>query len=447
MLETVDGPRLESGDDEGALVAAIDHLIAGRYLSVPEGQGAVGRKLHDLARRLQAQAQAEVRRAVEMSVNTCEAVTGTAEMMRAIREMDERTQAIASASEEMVATVHDISANSDQVAAEAEQARTAANSVGDAARNAVSSMEDISRAVEEAAGRVENLAEASTKIGEIVEQIEAIAKQTNLLALNATIEAARAGEAGKGFAVVAGEVKNLASQTARATVDIRTRIEGLRTDMAAIVESMEKGAKAVEQGRAVITHTGDGIHDVVDRIEAVTAKTHDIAAILGQQTEASTEISQGIAKIAEMSALDVKGVEEVLDVMDRSTELVSTAINDLGAQEIEGFTILAAKSDHMLWRKQLAQMMAGRLHLDARELADHNACRLGKWYNAVRDPAIRDHPAFTRLAEPHRQVHAAGIAAVDRYNAGDLDGALQYIEKAAEASAHVVKVLDELAAG
>ena len=55
------------------------------------------------------------------------------------------------------------------------------------------------------------------KVGRVATEIDAIAKQTNLLALNATIEAARAGDAGKGFAVVAGEVKNLSSQTARAT--------------------------------------------------------------------------------------------------------------------------------------------------------------------------------------------------------------------------------------
>ncbi|MBC7313691.1 MAG: CZB domain-containing protein, partial [Rhizobium sp.] len=329
---------------------------------------------------------------------------------------------------------------------EAEQARIAADEAMHAAENAVATMQIITRAVEEAAGKVESLAEASSQIGEIVQQIEAIAKQTNLLALNATIEAARAGDAGKGFAVVAGEVKNLASQTARATEDIRSRIAKLRGDMGSIVASMEQGAKAVEEGRAVIATTGDGMRNVVGRIANVTAKMTDVAEILSQQNEASAEISRGIGTIADMAHQNVDGIDAVLDVMDRSDRIIAGAIGEMAKLEIGDFTIHVAKSDHMIWRKRLAEMVAGRTQLNPRELADHHSCRLGKWYDALKDPEIRNHPAYRKLEGPHRDVHAAGIKAAECYNDGDLDGALRKVREAAAASVFVMQYLDELAA-
>jgi hypothetical protein len=62
------------------------------------------------------------------------------------------------------------------------------------------------------------------KIQKFAKTSETIAGQTNLLALNATIEAARAGESGKGFAVVASEVKNLATQAAANSKELRTDV-------------------------------------------------------------------------------------------------------------------------------------------------------------------------------------------------------------------------------
>jgi methyl-accepting chemotaxis protein len=74
---------------------------------------------------------------------------------------------------------------------------------------------------------VATLASGAEQIGDVLGIIQQIAYRTNLLALNAAIEAARAGEMGKGFGVVASEVKNLASQTAKATEDISRRVASI----------------------------------------------------------------------------------------------------------------------------------------------------------------------------------------------------------------------------
>lgn len=119
----------------------------------------------------------------------------------------------------------------------------------------------------------EQLTNATQRIGDIVNLIEDIASQTNLLALNATIEAARAGDAGKGFAVVAGEVKNLASQTSRATEDI---------------------ASQVEEIRGLTDNVVNALHSVADVIGEVDQSAAAIAAAVEEQQASTAGISESI---------------------------------------------------------------------------------------------------------------------------------------------------------
>ena len=98
---------------------------------------------------------------------------------------------------------------------------------------------------------IHSLDEAAGRIGSVVGLISTIASQTNLLALNATIEASRAGDAGRGFAVVASEVKDLASQTSRATDDISTQIAAIQEATKHSVEEISSIAHVIEQLSAV----------------------------------------------------------------------------------------------------------------------------------------------------------------------------------------------------
>jgi methyl-accepting chemotaxis protein len=128
----------------------------------------------------------------------------------------------------VAASVEEASANVQTVASSAEELSTSVLEIG---RQVEQSSKIAGQAVVEADktnATVEGLNKTAQRIGEVVQLIETIASQTNLLALNATIEAARAGDAGKGFAVVASEVKSLASQTAKATEEIRAQIGDIR---------------------------------------------------------------------------------------------------------------------------------------------------------------------------------------------------------------------------
>jgi glycine betaine/proline transport system ATP-binding protein len=98
---------------------------------------------------------------------------------------------------------------------------------------------------------VHSLRESAQDIGNVVRIIDEITGQTNLLALNATIEAARAGEAGKGFAVVAQEVRQLASQTAKATQDVSLRIQAMQDATGNAAQSLQSITAVIEEISAI----------------------------------------------------------------------------------------------------------------------------------------------------------------------------------------------------
>ncbi|MDC7684487.1 CZB domain-containing protein [Asticcacaulis sp. BYS171W] len=105
-----------------------------------------------------------------------------------------------------------------------------------------------------------------------------------------------------------------------------------------------------------------------------------------------------------------------------------------------------AKSDHTLWKKRLAGMMAGLEGLRVDELVDHHSCRLGKWYDHVADPVLRNHPDFRALVKPHEEVHVRGREAAKRYADGDLVAARAAFEAMNVASTEVLMRLDRLIA-
>jgi len=175
-------------------------------------------------------------------------------------------------------------------------ARDLAVSVSEVGRHARTSNEIVRRTVTEteaARNVVAGLAELGGQIGAIVDLIRAIAGQTNLLALNATIEAARAGEAGKGFAVVAGEVKNLATQTERATGDITAQVARVRGETARAVEALSN-------------------------IGAVTAELGGIAAAIANAVDRQSEGMGSITRTAEHAAEGAKRVSAAMGDVERA---------------------------------------------------------------------------------------------------------------------------------
>ena len=380
---------------------------------------------------------------VDVAVEGNEAMILLAQMKRRVAGADREVQGMVAAVQSMRAEVQDVARRGEVAVGEAQTSEGSARQGLDKAGDASASMTRISDAVHQAKGEVADLAEASAKIGEIVEQIEAIAEQTNLLALNATIEAARAGEAGKGFAVVASEVKSLANQTGRATDDIRQRIGGLRSKMDGILRAMDGSVGSVEEGRGVVESLRGELGQIAEVSHGAAGQMATIAGTLTQQSARTEEISDTAASVSRISSSSTEEIEQVIGAMDSLSESLNKQVGlfaDLGPVAL----VEIARNDHTLFKKMVVDALIGRSALKPEALADEHGCRLGKWYQAA-DASVRRHPAFARLAEPHRRVHECGKRVLALVQDGQLDDATDALQPMNQASRDVLDLLGQLA--
>ena len=220
-----------------------------------------------------------------IDVETSEISASINSIASAMEQTTTNTNMVASATEEMTATIGEIASNS-------EKARYTSNEAVMEARSTSEKMNALGKAAE--------------SIGKVTQTITEISEQTNLLALNATIEAARAGDAGKGFAVVANEIKELASQTATATQDIKSQIAGVQ---------------------ATTKTTAEGISNVVDSISHVNETINSIATAVEEQSVATKEIAGNVLQAS-------LGIQEINENLAHGTELVTNISK--GVAEVNG---------------------------------------------------------------------------------------------------------------
>ncbi len=153
--------------------------------------------------------------------------------------------------------------------------------------------------------QVASLEDAANRIGTVVGLITDVAEQTNLLALNATIEAARAGDAGKGFAVVASEVKVLASQTAKATNEIRTQIQ-------AIQDATRMSSQAIAEISRTIGRVNEISTSIAAAVEEQTAATGEISRNVSQAAEGTADVTANVAGVSEAAMSSSAAADQVL---------------------------------------------------------------------------------------------------------------------------------------
>jgi methyl-accepting chemotaxis protein len=254
------------------------------------------------------------------------------EMMASVNSMKEKTSIVTGItnrnSERVVAVSKssgEVSVSVANVAAAIEEMNSSLNEV---AQHCQKEYEIASRAnvsTQSAREVMNKLTNTAKEIGKVVEVINDIADQTNLLALNATIEAASAGEAGRGFAVVANEVKELARQTAKATLEIENQIKSMRANTREAIKAMEDVGNNIED----VNRTSQSI---VAAVEEQSATIKEVSGNISGASEAATAISDSLAEtVNELQRASVHVIEVLKASEDaaQSVKIVEESVLEL----------------------------------------------------------------------------------------------------------------------
>ncbi len=279
--------------------------------------------------RLEDQKQEEEKRSASLfaMADTIESETGVV-----LEKVANHTKELSRAVGTMSGSAERVSAQAGDMAREAQESHSLAQQVAQAADNLALTIEDISAKVgrqrdiadtamtqaQNSTRFVQVLSKATDDIGNVVAIISDIAAQTNMLALNATIEAERAGIAGKGFAVVASEVKQLATQTSKATAQIATQINGVRNVTRDCV-------KSIEEINGIINDMANISSEVSHSVDGQSAATRQITTSIQESFKVSERLNHQVNN-ASSEMQDVRALSDDLGSVSRN---VSSMVESL----------------------------------------------------------------------------------------------------------------------
>ncbi len=268
------------------------------------------------SRQIAANAQEMTTKSSAVASSTELATTNINSISSSAEGMSTSTNSVATAIEEMSASLNEVSRNCQQELQIAQEADTYAKS---------------SKEV------MNKLGGSAKSIGKVVKVINDIADQTNLLALNATIEAASAGDAGKGFTVVANEVKELAKQTAQATLEIETQIEEIQRNAVSSVKAIEAVSKVIEEVNTIsqtivsaVEEQSATINEIAQNVSGVSAGAQQVSKNVSQSATGLSEVAYSISGVNDAVAATAKGIAQVKSSAEELAQLSKTLKGVLG---------------------------------------------------------------------------------------------------------------------
>ena len=104
-----------------------------------------------------------------------------------------------------------------------------------------------------------------------------------------------------------------------------------------------------------------------------------------------------------------------------------------------------AKVDHLLFKLRVYKVLLGLSSEQAKDFADHTACRLGKWYYEGEGRHNCHLSGYKEMDSPHLALHKYVNDALTSYAAGNIEGMIAGVQGMEQAGGLVIEALELMA--
>ena len=323
--------------------------------------GQLATALNDMATQLRNMITAISENSSRLAASSEELSATSNQMASGAEELTSQSGTVAAAAEEITANMQTVSGTAEQMAVGAGDISTNSTEMTSNINSVAAAIEEMSASIREVAencamasdqaqqssqyslessDKISRLTQSANDISKVIEIITEISEQTKLLALNATIEAARAGEAGKGFAVVANEVKDLAKQTAEATMQIATQIREIQNQTEEVVQNINKTAKVNKKVNEITT-------TIAAAVEEQTATTNEVAQTMAISATHAADNATAVQELAENIENEILGSvkEAVNGVADVSSNI--HGVSNVAHETAQGANVIQSAASEL----------------------------------------------------------------------------------------------------
>jgi methyl-accepting chemotaxis protein len=200
-----------------------------------------------------------------------------------------------------------------------------------ALQRTLDSIQEIGQQVREMSTRIKALDERTRQIANITQTVKDLADQSNMLALNAAIEAVRSGEHGKGFGVVAKEIRHLADQSVKATMNVRQILQDISAAIRSTVSITEKGSEKVASSLQQIQEFGGNMQQLATIVRENANSVRQISVAVAQQDTGIVQIFQAINDLSTLMTQTMEQFRlsgETLNVVRDVADQVGAFVNN-----------------------------------------------------------------------------------------------------------------------